>query len=67
MATTVVGSIAKKTSSRVATAMTGPFSSIIRDYPMYTLLHLKKVQLTMGENIEFIFHLAYVVYSRVLI
>ena len=56
MATTVVGSIAKKTSSRVATAMTGPFSSIIRDYPMYTLLHLK-VQLTMGKNIEFIFHL----------
>ena len=30
MATTVVGSIAKKTSS--STAMTGPFSSIIRDY-----------------------------------
>ena len=57
MATTVVGSIAKKTSSsRVATAMTGPFSSIIRDYPIYTLLHLK-VQLTMGKNIEFIFDL----------
>ena len=30
MATSVVGSIAKKTSS--STAMTGPFSSIIRDY-----------------------------------
>ena len=57
MATTVVGSIAKKTSSsRVATAMTGPFSSIIRDYPMLHSFAFKS-PVDNGENIEFIFHL----------